>query len=113
MSNDNPAVPPHQEGWNELAKTVRPLLSAALAGINPDEVFFNGVNNLTERLVIHSASLTNEAVQRILEKDEPTYTFITGGVFSVAYSFADEHRVSGLDPENLTEVMTHLVRTLG
>ncbi|WP_297832069.1 hypothetical protein [Pseudomonas sp.] len=109
----NPAVASHQEGWENLANTVRPLLSAALSGMNPDEVFINGVNNLTERLVIDSTSLTNATVQCILDKEEPTYSFVNAGLFSVAYSFADEHRVSGPDAEALSEIITNLVRTLG
>lgn len=107
----NPAAT-QQQGWEELAVTVRPLLNDAL-GLNPDAVFLNGVNDQTERLVTFSASLTDEAVQRILDKDEPTYSFVNAGLFSAPYSFADEHRVEGPDAEALTEIVANLVRTLG
>jgi hypothetical protein len=94
---------------------VRSLLNEALAPWNLDAntVYINGVNNLTERMVISSASLTEEAVQRILEKDEPTYSFRAAGLFSVAYSFADEHGVEGPDAEMLSDIVAELVRTLG
>ncbi|MEA9978052.1 MULTISPECIES: hypothetical protein [unclassified Pseudomonas] len=108
----NPAAG-HQEDWNNIANTVRPLLSDALSGLNPDEVFINGVNNLTERLVISSTSITNAAVQCILDKEEPAYSFVNAGLFSVAYSFADEHRMEGPDASALSEIISNLVRTLG
>jgi hypothetical protein len=110
-----PSVPAHQQGWEAMRVTVRPLLRTALEAWNldPDTVYINGVNDLTERLVIVSNSLTEGAVQHILEKDEPSYSFRTAGLFSVAYSFADEHRVDGPDAETLSGIIANLVRTLG
>lgn len=105
----------HQEGWEALRNNVRPLLRTALEAwnLNPDAVYINGVNNLTERLVISSTSLTEEAVQRILDKDEPSYSFVAAGLFSAAYSFAGEHRVEGPDADTLSEIVAELIRTLG
>lgn len=98
-----------------IREKARSSLNAALESwnLNADAVYINGVNNLTERLVISSRSLTEEAVQRILEKDEPSYSFRATGLFSAAYSFADEHRVNGPDAETLSGIVTKLVRTLG
>lgn len=108
----HPAVPPHQEGWEALRVRVRPLLTEA-TNLNPDNVYLNGVNNMTERLVIGSSSLTEEAVRRILEKDVPSYSYANAGLFSVAYSFADEHRVEGPDAETLSRIITDVIHTLG
>ncbi|MDB5983550.1 MAG: hypothetical protein JWQ69_4565 [Pseudomonas sp.] len=111
----NPSAVAHQEGWEALRAKVRPLLRTALQAWNldPDTVYLNGVNDPSDRLVISANSLTDEAVQRILEKDEPSYAFATAGLFSVAYSFADEHRVKGPDVHSLSRIVTELVRTLG
>ncbi|MDY7568183.1 hypothetical protein QN400_00410 [Pseudomonas sp. RTC3] len=97
-----------------IREKARNLLNAALENwnLNPDAVYFNGVNNMTERLVIASISLTEEAVDKTLEKDLPTYSYVNGGLFSVAYSFADEHRVEGPDAETLSRIITEIVHTL-
>jgi hypothetical protein len=109
----NPSAVAHQEGWEALRVKVRPLLAAALYNLNPDKVYLNGVNNRTERLVIDSTSLTEETVRRILEKDEPSYSFANAGLFSVPHSFSDEHRVEGPDADTLSNIVAELVRTLG
>jgi hypothetical protein len=97
-----------------IREKARNLLNAALENwnLNPDAVYLNGVNNMTERLVLSSLSLTEEAVQRTLEKDLPAYSYINEALFSVAYSFADEHRVEGPDAETLKRIITDIIHTL-
>jgi hypothetical protein len=98
-----------------IREKARNLLNAALENwnLNPDAVYLNGVNNMTERLVIGSVSLTEEAVEKTLEKNLPSYSYANAGLFSVAYSFADEHRVEGPDAETLNRIITHVIHTLG
>jgi hypothetical protein len=98
-----------------IREKARNLLNAALENwnLNPDAVYLNGVNNMTERLVIGSVSLTEEAVEKTLEKNLPSYSYANAGLFSMAYSFADEHRVEGPDAETLNRIITQVIHTLG
>ncbi|WP_263262686.1 hypothetical protein [Pseudomonas sp. RIT-PI-S] len=104
----------HVEGFEQLAERVYAELLAAMAehglspDLNPDQVYLNGVNNLEERLVIYSESLTYATTRRILEQDPPSPVDSdtdTLGVFFVAYSFADEHRVPDHTPAQVSQAM--------
>ena len=92
-----------------LRDRIRTQLKSALAslGLEPDSIYFNGVNNLEERLVTHSLSLTEEALDKRLHRDEypdgVDYSGLThAGIFSKAYSFEDEHRITSLTLEKLS-----------
>lgn len=89
-----------RQGTDELAARVRAELETVMAerGLNglpaPDRIYLNGVNNLEERLVIYSRTLTEETTRRIQEQDPPSpWVSDTFGVFFVAYSFEHEHRI--------------------
>jgi hypothetical protein len=119
MDNDMDTPPEYLQGHNELAERVRPALKAALAqhGLNPDldpdRVYVNGVNTLEERLVIYSQSLTNETVQMLLEQHPPSpWTSDHIGLFFVAYSFEDEHRVPDCTPLQVGEVVARVYQQL-
>ena len=95
-------------GTDTLRELIRTQLKAALnsLGLDPDSVYFNGVNNLEEQLVIHSLSLTEEALDKRLHRDEypngVSYSGLTtSGFFAKAYSFDDEHRITSLTHENM------------
>ncbi|RMO81308.1 hypothetical protein ALQ36_103420 [Pseudomonas syringae pv. primulae] len=64
-------------------------------------------------MVIGSNSLTAEAINRIFEKDAPSYSTRTAGLFTVAYSYADEHRLAAPDLAKVGEVIGQLVNDLG
>lgn len=90
----------HRQGYEELALRVREELAETFAqhgldpALDPDHLYINGVNNLEERLVISSQSLTSETTLRILDQDPPSdWSDETAGIFRVPYSFEDEHRV--------------------
>ncbi|MGV8919815.1 MAG: hypothetical protein ACOH2R_18760 [Pseudomonas sp.] len=103
-----------RQGWNDLRDTVRPALINELAtwNIDPDAVYINGI--APDGVVIYCQSLTNEAVHHILHQNEPDYSSTEHmGLFSVAYSFADEHRVDGPDFVKIGHVMRTLVRAYG
>ena len=110
----NPAKTAATEGLNNLRDTVRPVLINELTAwnINPDAVYINGI--APDGLIIHSNSLTDEAVNHILENYVPDYTsspYI--GLFSVAYSFDDAHRVHQPDLAKIGQIMNDLVSTYG
>ncbi|KAA8695742.1 Uncharacterized protein ALO80_00312 [Pseudomonas caricapapayae] len=98
-----------------VEEKIRAFLISELSewSINPDDVYINGVNNPEERLVISSASLTAEAVNRVFEKDAPAYSSHAAGLFTVAYSYADEHRLAAPDLAKVGEVIGQLVNDLG
>ncbi|KUG42817.1 hypothetical protein AL053_15050 [Pseudomonas savastanoi pv. fraxini] len=98
-----------------IEEKIRAFLVSELAewSINPDNVYINGVNNPEERLVISSSSLTAEATNRVFEKDAPSYSPRKAGLFSVAYSYADEHRLAAPDLAKVGEVIGQLVNDLG
>ncbi|MEQ4336879.1 hypothetical protein ABNM62_00045 [Pseudomonas syringae] len=98
-----------------VQEKIRAFLVSELAewSINPDEVYINGVNDPEERIVIGSTSLTAEAANRVFEKDAPAYSTRTAGLFTVAYSYADEHRLAAPDLAKVGEVIGQLVRDLG
>lgn len=92
-----------------LRDRIRTELKTALAtlGLDPDSVYVNGVNNLEERLVTHSLSLTEEALDKRLHRDEyPSGVDYSGlthiALFNKAYTFEDEHRITSLTLENLS-----------
>ena len=100
-----------------LRDKIRKLLKNDLAslGLDPDSVYLNGVNNLEERLVIDSRSLTEEALDKRLHRNEypngVSYIEIsTAGFFSKPYSFDEAHRVNDLSPSNLSAMVTHCLR---
>jgi hypothetical protein len=102
----------NQPGFDELAARVREALLAMLPDygvspdLSPDDLYLNGVNNLEERLVIYSESLTYATTRQILEQDPPSpYAGNTLGVFFVPHSFEDEHRVPGHSPAQLGQAM--------
>ncbi|WP_397449750.1 hypothetical protein [Pseudomonas sp. NA-150] len=107
----NTAQSAAREGWNNLRDTVRPVLINELAAwnIDPDAVYINGV--APDGVVIYCQSLTDEAVTHILNQYEPDYSSAAHmGLFSVAYSFDDAHRVTGPYFVKIGNVMRSLVR---
>ncbi|KTB58636.1 hypothetical protein ACTACG_00810 [Pseudomonas syringae] len=98
-----------------VEEKIRAFLISELAewSIDPDNVYINGVNDPEERVVIGSVSLTAEASTRVFEKDAPSYSTRTAGLFTVAYSYADEHRLAAPDLAKIGEVIGQLVRDLG
>ncbi|MCJ2372749.1 hypothetical protein [Pseudomonas sp. RGM 3321] len=98
-----------------VEEKIRAFLVSELAewSINPDNVYINGVNDPEERVVISSNSLTAEATNRVFEKDAPSYAPRTAGLFTVAYSYADEHRLAAPDLAKVGEVIGQLVNDLG
>ncbi|RMO91981.1 hypothetical protein ALQ33_02711 [Pseudomonas syringae pv. philadelphi] len=111
----NPAALAIQNDTATLEEKIRAFLVSELAewSIDPDNVYINGVNDPAEGVVISSASLTAEASTRIFEKDAPSYSTRTAGLFTVAYSYADEHRLAEPDLAKVGEVIGQLVRDLG
>ncbi|WP_225775248.1 hypothetical protein [Pseudomonas sp. Marseille-Q5115] len=107
------------EGTDELAARVRTELETVLAeqGLNnlpaPDRIYLNGVNNLEERLVIYSQTLTEETTRRIQEQDPPSaWVSDTFGVFFVAYSFEDEHRIPDVSGLLMGEIVGEVYQRL-
>ncbi|KQB53102.1 hypothetical protein AQS70_02665 [Pseudomonas endophytica] len=95
-----------------LRERIRAQLKTDLSplGLDPDSVYINGVNNLEERMVIDSSSLTEDALDRRLHNSEypngVTYSSATAGIFSKAYTFEDEHRITSLTLENAAAYVT-------
>ncbi|MFP3517423.1 hypothetical protein SB766_14625 [Pseudomonas sp. SIMBA_077] len=92
-----------------LRDRIRTELKTALVtlDLDPDSVYVNGVNNVDERLVTHSLSLTEEALDKRLHRDEypngVDYSGLTHiALFTKAYTFEDEHRITALTLENLS-----------
>ncbi|EGH98113.1 MULTISPECIES: hypothetical protein [Pseudomonas syringae group] len=109
----NPAVFAAENATTK--EKIRAFLVSELAewSIDPDNVYINGVNDPEERMVIGSNSLTAEAINRVFEKDAPSYSTRTAGLFTVAYSYADEHRLAAPDLAKVGEVIGQLVNDLG
>lgn len=111
-----PDVLAKQANAEEIKQQIHAFLSARLSewSVDPDTVYITGVNNLEERVVIFSQTISQEAWDRVYENDAPVYIDSpTSGLFSVQYSFADEHRVAGPDAIQLGELMGQVVRDLG
>ncbi|WP_457792423.1 hypothetical protein [Pseudomonas syringae] len=109
----NPAVFAAENATTK--EKIRAFLVSELAewSIDPDNVYINGVNDPEERMVIDSNSLTAEAINRVFEKNAPSYSTRTAGLFTVAYSYADEHRLAAPDLAKVGEVIGQLVNDLG
>ena len=111
-----PAALATQYSDEELKQILRQDLINELGPwqLDPDKTYINGVNNLDERLVTYSASVLEEAFQRVRENDAPSDPFNPVpqiGLFSVPYSFADEHRINPPDMSKILHVMGTLVRS--
>ncbi|EPM43998.1 hypothetical protein [Pseudomonas syringae] len=111
----NPNVIAKQQNATEIKEKIRAFLVSELSewSIDPDKVYINGVNNPQDRLVIFSASLAEDAWNHVYENDAPTYHAQVAGLFSVAYSYADEHRLAAPDLEKVGELIGQLVSDLG
>lgn len=85
---------------------VRAILHAKLSGrgINVDQVYINGVNNLQERLVIHSASLVTAFLMSLQDRTVPNFGGAHTGIFSQAYTFDDAYRFQGVSIEELNDL---------
>lgn len=92
-------IPEHLQGFETHKQNARELLDKALQeqGIDQpaDQIYINSVNDHTEKLVIHSKSLPVWVAYALLDNERPTISASFSGVFSVAHSFADEHRIDG------------------
>lgn len=113
-----PAAVAIQYSDDELKQVLRQDLINELApwALDPDTTYINGVNNLNENLVIYSASIAEEAFLRVRENnppEDPSNPAPTVGLFSVKYSFADEHRINPPDMSKILHIMVTLVRLYG
>ncbi|KPX22288.1 hypothetical protein ALQ08_101201 [Pseudomonas syringae pv. delphinii] len=111
----NPSVIAKQHNATEIKEKIRAFLVSELSewSIDPDKVYINGVNNPQDRLVIFSASLAEDAWNHVYENDAPAYSAQVAGLFTVAYSYADEHRLAAPDLAKVGELIGQLVSDLG
>lgn len=111
----NPSVIAEQTNTEQLKEQIRSFLISELStwSIDPDRVFLNSINNPEERLVIASASLSEEAWHRVYEKNAPFYSAETAGLFTVPYSFADEHRLPSPSLVRIGMVIGELIYNQG
>lgn len=110
-----PSAIAKQENAAEIKEKIQAFLVSELSewSIDPDQVYINAVNDPEEGIVIFSASLAEDAWNRVYENDAPSYSPRTAGLFTVAYSYADEHRLAAPDLAKISEVIGQLVRDLG
>ncbi|SHN28398.1 hypothetical protein SAMN05216593_12289 [Pseudomonas asturiensis] len=112
----HPDVAAKQANADEIKEQIRAFLVSELFeySIDPDAVYINGVNNMDARVVTFSKSISQEAWDRVYENDAPDYRASPHiGLFSVQYSFADEHRVAEPDLEMVYRLIGQLVADLG
>ena len=98
---DTNNVPEHLQGFEAIKQNARVLLDSALQeqgiALLADQIYINSINDHAERLVTHSESLTVLVANAVLHNEPPVLTADFSGVFSVAYSFEDAHRIDGED----------------
>lgn len=85
---------------------VRAILHAKISGrgINVDEVYINGVNNLQDRLVIHSETLVMAFLISLQDRTVPNFGGEHTGVFSQPHTFDDAYRFQGLAIEEINQL---------
>lgn len=111
----NPNVLAVQANAAATKESIRAYLISELAewSIDPDQVYINSVTDPVEQLVIGSTSLTTEAWHRVYENSIPNYSTQTAGLFTVAYSYANEHRLPAPDLLKVGQIIAALVQKLG
>jgi hypothetical protein len=111
----NPNAISKQENRIAIIDKIRAVLTSELAewSIDPDKVYLNGVNNNQEKLVIDSRSLTTVAWECVYENVTLSDSSETSGLFTVPYSYADEHRIHAPARAQLAKVVNALVEQLG
>lgn len=111
----NPNVLAKQAHAAAIKDEIRTVLTSELAewSIDPESVYINGVTNNVEKLVIYSKSLTGVAWNCVYENVTLSSSSETSALFSVAYSYADEHRVNAPTMAKVAEVVNALVEKLG
>jgi len=90
-------IPAHLHGFEVLKHKATWRLDEALQGqgidIPADQLFINSVNNPVDRVVTSSTALPTFIANAVLENNHPVITDEFSGVFGVAFSFQDEHRI--------------------
>ncbi|WP_122671230.1 hypothetical protein [Pseudomonas viridiflava] len=113
----NPNVLAKQGNAEDIKAQIREFLVGQLSewGIDPDEAFINGMGtSVGERMVIFSRSISEDAWHRIYENDQVEYADgPDSGLFSVQYSFADEHRIAEPSLDKVAELINQLVADFG
>ncbi|MFF7705891.1 hypothetical protein [Pseudomonas sp. NPDC007930] len=102
------------EGYDEHAAALLPTLQylmnneTALAGLTPETLFINGIDPHSG-VVIDSNTLLHATVICVIERNPPEHgpQHEHAGVFTVAHSFQDEHRV---DASFTTQDFWHMVQ---
>ncbi|WAB97329.1 hypothetical protein OSW16_22770 [Pseudomonas putida] len=96
---DLSGIPEHLQGFEILKHKANWRLNEALQAQGIDfpasALFVNSVNAPNEQVVTHSASLVILLVEAVQNNEHPVIRGETSGVFGVAHSFADEHRIDG------------------
>ncbi len=111
----NPNAIYKQQNRLAIIQKIRAALTSELAewSIDPDSVHVVAVNDNKDKLVIYSRSLTSLAWEHVYENVTFYGSSETTDLFSVAYSYQDEHRVNGPTLEKVAEVVNVLVEQLG
>jgi hypothetical protein len=111
----NPNAMSKQQNRLAIIDKIRAALTSELAewSIDPDKVYVNGVNNEKEKLVIYCRPLTTLAWEHVYENDPMSESSENWDLFSVAYSYADEHRVNGPTMVQIAKAVNALVEELG
>jgi hypothetical protein len=111
----NPNVLAKQGQSAAIKHEIRAVLTNELAewSIDPDKVYINGVTDPVEKLVIYCRSLSDAAWECVYENIAFNFSTETSGLFNVAYSYADEHRVSTPAMAKVAQVINALVQKLG
>lgn len=90
-------IPAHLQGFEILKHKATWRLDEALQGqgidMPADQLFINSINNHADKIVTSSAALPNFIAHAVLDNEHPVITGDYSGVFGVAYSFQDEHRI--------------------
>ncbi|MCD5982577.1 MULTISPECIES: hypothetical protein [Pseudomonas] len=114
-TQNHPNVIAKQNNAEEIKEMIRAFLVNELAewSVDPEKLYINAINNQEERLVIFSKSISQEAWDCVYENDAGFVLSPSVGLFSEAYSFADEHRVAEPDLETVYRLIEQLVADLG
>jgi len=90
-------IPEHLQGFEILKHKATWRLDEALQGqgidIPANQLFINSVNNPVDRIVTASTAFPVFIASAVQENNHPVITGEFSGVFGVAFSFQDEHRI--------------------